>query len=164
MAGAGNNVIPLRPARCLHDQALALSIDDLARAIQALEAFTSSVDALEFDRSGARSGEAGAAVSFQTRLPAAEYWLDRLGWIRLSSWPDTRWALRFRRVQVLATDRLAALTVSLRRTADSTTTSPALWSDASVLVDAGALAEALVALRDLIVERYPEVLSAKATD
>jgi hypothetical protein len=128
---------------------------DAARAFGLLERCAAAVHYGPLDIAGAIDGIECPIVSLQAQLPVTQRWLDHLGRINITTWPDTRWVLRLGEARAAATRRLQAVARSLYRSPPGT--GPL---DSRLAADIGRLADALHALCELIAQQYPEALRA----
>ena len=147
-----DNVIYLHPGRDIADGDLLPSLADLTEAVGAIGRCLAEIDS---------EPEAGASFGRVTTTPlllhmtTVEQWLEKLAEIKVTTWPDVRWALHFCDTRVQALTYIRATTASLQA-AQSYSEPPCAWEEHIAFADAGAIGRALRSVRDLIVERYPQ--------
>lgn len=156
MSENGDNLYHLYPDRSVNDRDLPLPVEQLAEAVGAIECCLAEISS----KSGPRvSVGKAAATPLLLRMSAVEQWLGKLDEIDVTTWPDARWALVFCNARVGALDYIRASEAAFygtRRWVEA----PSVWGEDMGFVELGALSRALRAVRDLIVERYPQTSTA----
>jgi hypothetical protein len=153
-----HNVVPLRRSYRLHHHESIAPIRDMADAVRSFERLEHCAAALQsgpFGIVGGLDGTERPIVCFQVQLPVIQQWLDKLGCINVTNWPDVHWVLRLGNARSTALLHLLAVTQSLYRSPPGTRP-----PDGRLAADIRKLADALRGLRQLIAQQYPEVLRA----
>lgn len=151
-----HNVVPLRRSYRLHHHESIASIPDMADAVRSFERLEHCAATLQSGPFGIVGGVDGIErpiVCFQVQLPVIQQWLDKLGCINVTNWPDVHWVLRLGNARSAAVLHLLAVTQSLYRSPPGTRS-----LDGRLAADIWKLADALRGLRLLIAQQYPEVL------
>ena len=152
------NVIHLRRGRVASAEEIHTLVGDMADAVRSFDALERCADLLQagpFDVVDETDSTDRPIVSFQVQLPYIQRGLDQLAHINVATWPDTRWVLRLTSARSMAALRMRAVTRSMLRTPPG----PSVL-DEQLAADIRGLAGALRRLRLLIIQQYPEVLSA----
>jgi hypothetical protein len=92
-------------------------------------------------------------------MSTVEERLEKLAEIKVTTWPDVRWALRFSDARVRALTYVRASAASLQTKRNHAGPQRAR-EDNLGSGEAGALSNALQGVRDLIVTRYPQTRQA----
>jgi hypothetical protein len=147
-------VIPLRRRYRSHpSRALEHDMVDAARSFHVLEGCIATLHSGQLVVTPGIDTTEWPIVSFQVQLPVTRWWLNQLGRINITNWPDTRWALRLEDAHADAELYLDAVTKSLRATPPGT--GP---PNGRLAMDIRKLADALHELRQVIAQQCPEVL------
>jgi hypothetical protein len=147
-------VIPLRRRHRPHPS-LALKHDmvDATRSFHVLEDCIATLHSGQLMVAPGTDTSEWPIVSFQVQLPVTRRWLNQLGRINITNWPDARWALRLEDAHADAELYLDAVTKSLCTTPPGT--GP---PNGRLAMDIRQLADALYELRQVIAQQFPEVL------
>lgn len=149
-----DNVTYLHPRRDLADGDLPLPVEELAEAVGAIGRCLAEIS--PEPNSGVRFGRVTNTPLLLQMSTVAER-LEKLAEIKVTTWPDVRWALHFSNARVRALTYVRASTASLQTTRNHAgpqrTREENLGSG-----EAGELSNALEGVRDLIVTRYPQTL------
>lgn len=151
------NVVPLRRGYRSHHESI-VPVRDMADALRSFDRFEHCAAALQSGPLGIVGGVDGIEwpiVCFQVQLPVIQQWLDKLGCINVTNWPDVDWVLRLDNDRSAAVLHLLAVTQSLYRSPPGT--GPL---DGRLAADIQKLADALRGLRQLIAQQHPEALRA----
>jgi translation elongation factor EF-4 len=128
--GANVTHLPLR--RDAADGDLPLPVEELARAVDAIRRCLAEISSEP--RSGAGFGRPVDTLLL-LHISTVQQRLEKLSEIKVTTWPDVRWALHFSNARIRAITYMRAPEVA-------------------------ALSSALGGVRDLIVTRYPQTLQA----
>lgn len=150
-----SNVIPLRPGRDDGASELPLSCE-LTEAVGVIGRCLAEIG-LE-PESVAGFGRVKTAPLL-LQMTAVEQSLEKLAEVKVTTWPDVRWALHFCSARIQALRSIRASAASLQ--ALWTYSEPScVWDQDIVFVNFGTMSRALRGVRDLIVERYPQTSPA----
>jgi hypothetical protein len=151
-----DNLYYLYPDRGANDGDLPLPVEELAEVVGAIECCLAEISSKSGP--GVNVGKA-TATPLLLRMSAVEQWLGKLDEISVTTWPDARWALVFCNARVKALDYIRASAAAFYGTRHWVE-APSVWGEDTGFVQLGALSRALRAVRDLIVERYPQTRTA----
>jgi hypothetical protein len=156
MSRNDGNVTYLHPHRSLLDGDLPLPVEELAEAVAAIGGCLAQICAEP--NSGASFGRVTNTLLL-LQMSTVEQRLEQLAEIRVTTWPDIRWALHFSNARVQALTYIRASAASLRNTRNRVGAQNSREESVG-LGEVGALSSALQGVRDLIVTRYPETCQA----
>jgi hypothetical protein len=151
-----DNVTYLHPRRDVADGDLPLPVEELAEAVGAIgrclaEIFPEPNSGLSFGRV--------TNTPLLLQMSTVEERLEKLAEIKVTTWPDVRWALHFSNARVRALTYVRASAASLQTTRNHAGPRRAREENLGS-GEAGALSNALQGVRDLIVTRYPQTRQA----
>lgn len=149
-----DNVTYLHPRRDLADGDLPLPVEELAEAVGAIGRCLAEI--FPEPNSGVSFGRVTNTPLLLQMSTVAER-LEKLAEIKVTTWPDVRWALRFSNARVRALTYVRASAASLQTTRNHA--GPHRIREENLgSGEAGELSNALEGVRDLIVTRYPQTL------
>ena len=156
MTRDGDNVTYLQPRRDLADGDLPLPVAELAEAVGAIGRCLAEI--FPEPSSGAGFGRV-TNTPLLLQMSTVEQRLEKLAEIKVTTWPDVRWALRFSNARVRALTYVRASATSLQMARNHAGPQRSREENLSS-GEAGALSNALQGVRDLIVTRYPQTRRA----
>jgi hypothetical protein len=152
MSRNDGNVTYLHSHRSLLDGDLPLPVEELAEAVAAIGGCLAQIRAEP--NSGVSFGRVTNTLLL-LQMSTVEQRLEQLAEIRVTTWPDVRWALHFSNARVRALTYVRASAASLRKPRNHVGAKKS-WEDSVGFGEVGALSNALQSVRDLIVTRYPQ--------
>jgi hypothetical protein len=157
MARNGDNVTHLPSHRDPVDGSLPLPVEELAEVVGAIGRCLAEIGSEP--HSGAGFGRV-TNTPLLLQMSTVEQRLEKLAEIKVTTWPDVRWALHFSNARVRALTYIRASAASLQTTRNYAR--PQRTREENVgLAGVGAMSNALQGVRDLIVTRYPQTRQAR---
>lgn len=148
----GGNVTYLHPHRSMLDEDLPLPVEELAAAVAAIGGCLAQINAAP--NSGVSFGRV-TSTPLLLQMSSVEQRLEQLAEIRVTTWPDVRWASHFSKARLRALNYVRAAGTALRKPRNhGGAQNPG--GDSAGYGEVGALSSALQGVRDLIVTRYPQ--------